>query len=112
MTDIEQYLRPATPKDGAVMAQLINMAGEGMPLYLWAKMAGSDQSAWEVGVQRASRSEGGFSYLNTILYESNERVLAGLVGYALANEPSSVDYDGMPAMFVPLQQLEDLAPGT
>jgi ribosomal protein S18 acetylase RimI-like enzyme len=39
-------------------------------------------------------------------------VVATLIGYALAEVPGPSDYDSMPPMFVPLQQLEDLAPGT
>ena len=35
-----------------------------------------------------------------------------MIGYPLADEPEAVNYDEMPGMFVPLQQLEDLAPGT
>ena len=34
------------------------------------------------------------------------------MGYPLADSPDPVDYDEMPPMFVPLQQLEDLVAGT
>ena len=35
-----------------------------------------------------------------------------MIGYRLDDDPEASDYDDMPPMFVPLQQLEDLAPGT
>ena len=38
--------------------------------------------------------------------------LTGLIGYPLDDVPVAPDYSGMPAMFVPLQELEDMVPGT
>lgn len=94
------------------MAELVNMAGEGLPLYLWTDLAAPDQSPWELGQERARRESGAFSYRNTIVREEAGEVAAALIGYPLDDEPAPVDYADMPAMFVPLQQLEDLAPGT
>ena len=94
------------------MAELVNMAGEGMPVYLWSKTVESPEAAWEVGRQRAVRESGGFSYRNTVVREDGGRVVAALIGYRLPDDPEPVDYGDMPAMFVPLQQLEDLVPGT
>ena len=44
--------------------------------------------------------------------EDSGRVVASLVGYLLDDEPQPADYSDMPALFVPLQQLEDMVPGT
>ncbi len=104
--------RAATPADAEAMAELVNYAGEGLPLYLWTNMAEPEQSPWDVGRRRASRDIGAFSYRNTIVREADGRVVACLVGYPLADEPAPSVYDDLPAMFVPLQQLEDLAAGT
>lgn len=104
--------RLATSDDALAMAELVNIAGEGMPLYLWSNMAGEGISPWEVGEQRAQRESGGFSFRNTVLHEVDGRVVAGLIGYPLEKEPEPTDYDELPPMFVPLQQLEDLVPGT
>ena len=94
------------------MAELVNFAGEGMPLYLWRQMAEAGESPWAVGARRAIREDGGFSYRNTVVREEGDRVVAALIGYPLPDEPACVDYGELPAMFVPLQQLEDLVPGT
>ncbi len=104
--------RPATPDDAAALAELVNFAGEGMPLYLWTGMAGPDESPWAIGRQRALRDSGGFSYRNAVVRDDGNGVIAALIGYPLADEPEPVDYTDMPPMFVPLQQLEDLAPAT
>ena len=47
-------LRPATIDDATVLAELVNRAGEGMPLYLWGQMAEPGEAAWDVGRRRAS----------------------------------------------------------
>ena len=36
---IEPPFRRATPDDATALAELIDFAGEGLPTYLWAKMA-------------------------------------------------------------------------
>ena len=109
---IERPCRRACPDDALPLAELINFAGEGMPAYLWDKMAEPGETTWDVGQRRARREEGSFSYRNAIVVEEAGHVVSGLIGYALANEPEPIDYDDMPAMFVPLQELENMAPGT
>lgn len=104
-------LRPGTIEDAPVLAELVNYAGEGMPLYLWSRMAEPGQSAWEVGRGRAAREEGGFSYRNAIMIEHAGECAGCLIGYAIPDEPVPIG-DDMPAMFRALQELENLAPGT
>jgi ribosomal protein S18 acetylase RimI-like enzyme len=112
MVDLSPPHRPARPTDAVAIAELVNMAGEGLPLYLWTDLAAPGQSPWELGQERARRESGAFSYRNTIVREEAGEVVAALIGYPLDDEPAPVDYAGMPPMFMPLQQLEDLAPGT
>jgi hypothetical protein len=61
-------LRPATIDDATVsatpsgdiyyacimLAELVNHAGEGIPLYLWDQMAEPGEAAWDVGRRRDS----------------------------------------------------------
>ena len=112
MTRLELPYRRASPGDALELAELINMAGEGMPLYLWEGMAEAGETVWDVGRRRARREEGSFSYRNAIVREEDGRAVATLIGYPLAEEPPPWDPAALPAMFVPLQELEDLAPGT
>ena len=104
-------LRAALPSDAERLAELVNYAGEGLPLYLWSKMAEPGQDAWDVGHQRARRDEGSFSWRNAIIAELDDEVAGCLVGYAIPTEPEPIDPD-LPAMFVPLQELENFAPDT
>lgn len=104
-------IRAATPADATALAELINYAGEGMPLYLWGRMAAPGQDPWEVGRARALREQGGFSYRNAFVAEIGDAVAACLVGYPLAETPEPID-PATPSMFVPLLELEALVPGT
>jgi len=104
--------RPATPDDAPAMVDLVNFAGEGMPDYIWGRTAEPGQSARAVGLERARRDTGGFSWRNTVVRDDNGDVSAALIGYALPESPESGSCDDLPPMFVPLQQLEDLACGT
>ena len=111
--NLESPHRPATPNDSAELAELVNQAGEGMPLYLWQKMgAESGEDPWVVGQKRAMRESGAFSYRNATVRVADGAVVAALLGYALSTELDPARFDDMPPMFVPLQELEDLVPGT
>jgi ribosomal protein S18 acetylase RimI-like enzyme len=112
MIELKAPYRRAAPDDAPALAELVNFAGEGLPVYLWTKMADDGVSAWEVGRQRALRDSGGFSYRNSIVTQEDDQVVAALIGYPLPDTPEAANYDDMPAMFVPLQQLEDKAPAT
>ncbi len=111
MVGLAPPFRPARPDDAEALAELIDFAGEGMPLYLWEKMTEPGETAWDVGRRRAKREDSGFSYRNATILEIEGAAVACLIGYALPDRPEAID-DDMPAMFVPLQELENLAPGT
>ncbi len=104
-------LRPARIEDATVLAELVNHAGDGLPLHLWSRMAAPGESAWDVGRRRAARPEGAFSYRNATVVEQHGECAGCLIGYLLPDRPEPIGGD-MPAMFVPLQELENLAPGT
>jgi ribosomal protein S18 acetylase RimI-like enzyme len=111
MIDLDPPFRPATPGDAQAMADFVHFASEGLALYLWTRMAGPDGDPWALGRERATRDTGVFSYRNTIVVAPDGRPVAGLIGYPLPDRPEPIP-DTMPAMFVPLQELENLAPGT
>ena len=111
MIQLTPPLRRATPDDAQALAELVDFASEGLALYLWAKIAGPGGDPWAVGRERALRETGAFSYRNAVVLEQAGRVAAGLIGYPLPDRPEPIP-DSMPPMFVPLQELENLAPGT
>lgn len=105
------HIRPGRIEDAPVLAELVNYAGEGLPLYLWAKMAGGERDAWSVGRDRAARETGSFSYRNAMVADCDGDAVGSLIGYRIPDVPEEMPAD-MPGMFVPLQELENAAPGT
>jgi ribosomal protein S18 acetylase RimI-like enzyme len=108
---IEPPFRRATPADARALADFVHFASQGLALHLWTRAAGPGGDPWAVGRERAARESGAFSYRNAVMMELDGRPAACLIGYPLpdAAEPIAAD---MPPMFVPLQELENLAPGT
>ena len=79
------------------LAELVNIAGEGMPYYLWTKMACPGQDPWEVGRDRARREQASFSYRNALIAEAGDQVVGTLIGYPLPDVPEPIGL-AMPAM--------------
>jgi len=111
MVELQPPFRRATPADARALADLVHFASEGLALHIWTKVAGPGGNPWEIGRERARRETGAFSYRNAVVVEKDHRIAAGLVGYPLPDHPEAIP-EGMPAMFVPLQELENLVPGT
>lgn len=74
-------------------------------------MAAAGETAWDVGRRRTARDEGSFSYRNAVMIDHDGGRAGCLIGYEIPDEPKPIAA-GMPAMFVPMQELENLAPGT
>lgn len=111
MLELKSPFRRAEIQDAPALAELVNYAGEGLPHYLWSRLANPGENAWDVGLARAAREEGSFSYRNAYLIQHDGQCAGALIGYEIAEAPEPVPAD-MPAMFVPLQELENLAPAT
>lgn len=103
--------RPAQRDEAALLAELVNYAGEGLPLYLWGRLATPGRLAWDVGRERAERDEGSFSWRNATMIEVDGKAVGCLIGYEIPDNPEPIP-DYMPILFVPLQELENLAPST
>lgn len=111
MDDLPPPFRRATPQDAAALADLVDFAGEGLPSYVWARMAQEGETPAEVGRRRAEREEGAFSYRNAVVTDLGSGPVAALIGYALPDRPEPIP-DDFPLMFIPLQELENMACGT
>ena len=94
-------MRKAKVEDARKLAELMNVAGEGIPAYLWERMAGPEEDVMTLGARRVARMEGGFSYTNAYI-AARDGVIAGmLVGYRLPDP-----------VVRPLVELEAVAPGS
>lgn len=109
----EPHIRRATPDDALPLAELINQAGEGIPLWLWSQAAQEGQTPLDVGMERARREEGGFSYRNASVMEVDGNVAGMVLGYRQSDEMDETEEcEGAPEFLKPLIVLECRAPGT
>lgn len=104
-------IRDAKASDADHLVRFINMAADDLPLHFWKKSAAPGDDPLAYGRIRAARDTGSFSYRNAWLAEVNGQVAACLLGYPAALEPEKLDPD-TPPIFVPLLELEALAPGS
>lgn len=104
-------IRKATAADAAHLVRFINMAADDLPLHFWRKSVGEGGDPVAYGLERAQRESGSFSFNNAWLAEVDGQVGACLLGYAADETPAPIDPD-TPPIFVPLLELEAMAPGS
>ena len=108
MIELEPPLRLATAEDALRLAELLNLAGEGLPLHLWNGMAAPGQDPWDVGRARQAEKvrEG-----KIIVVDTGQGAIAGLTGYVIGPDPTPIGAD-FPRILRPLQELENAAPNS
>ena len=111
MGGIRPPLRRATRQDARAIAELSDLAGHGIPGYLWSQSAKEGQPSIEVGIERVLREDANFSYRNAVVAEVDGRVAALMLAYPLP-EHSDVNLDEVPDLVRPLEELEQRVPGT
>ena len=106
-------IRAARRSDAADMAMLANIAGHGLPSFVWSRSEGADEvdSPMEIGRLRALRDEGSFSWRHAVVAATDAEVAGMLVGYRQPDEMQA-ETDGADPIFAPLIELEAEAPGT
>jgi GNAT superfamily N-acetyltransferase len=106
--------RRARKEDARAMAELLEIAAEGIATWLWQQSAGPGQSPLEVGAARAAREDATFSYRNAVLAERNGVVAALLLAYPLPEpDPAEVAaIEDVPPLLRPLCELEWQVPGS
>ncbi|MFK7879643.1 GNAT family N-acetyltransferase [Roseobacter sp.] len=109
LDDLIQTPQPATKADTARLAELIVIAGDGLPLVAWQSMQVGSESLMDIGTARASRDTGGFSFRNADVVRVAGEVVSALVSYPITEETSAKDMEVVPNLFKPLVALENLA---
>lgn len=105
-------VRKAQKENCRDLAFLINLAGEGIPAFLWEGMIEANESPLDVGAMRAAREEGGFSYTNARICVENGGVQGMVVAYRQPDSISVGDLSQFPGVVRPLIELEAQAPGS
>lgn len=104
-------IRQARAADAAHLVRFINMAADDLPLHFWRRSVDPGGDPFAYGRERAARDTGSFSWRNAWLAEVEGEVAACLLGYPADDTPGPID-PGTPPIFVPLLELEALAPGS
>ena len=105
------HIRDARAEDAPALAQLIDIAGEGIPRWLWSRSCDAGQDALEIGVARARREAGGFSYRNALVATQDGEVLGMALSYPILEAPEDNPND-LPAPIAPFVALEAQSVGT
>lgn len=106
--------RDARKSDARAVAQLIEIAGEGIAGFFWSQEAEPGQDPLDVGTARAARDDANFSYRNAVLAERGDAVAGMLLGYRLPT-PSAADLAAvpeLPPLLRPLLELEHQVSGS
>ncbi len=105
------HVRQAEICDARALAKLIDIAGEGIPNWLWSQSCQSGQTPLDVGAERARRDTGGFSHKNALVAEHAGEVMGMVLSYAIDEAPSD-NPDDLPAPIAPFVELEAQSVGT
>jgi len=100
--------RLACRQDAPQLAELVNLAGDGLPEHIWSGLAAPDQDPWEIGrARQANAAEQG----RIVVADPGQGPVGGLTGYVVGPEPTPTAYD-TPDLFRPLIELENLVPNS
>jgi ribosomal protein S18 acetylase RimI-like enzyme len=110
--DMNLTIRKATVEDSSELAVLMNLAGDGIPAFLWENMGDSGENPMAIGARRVARKEGGFSYLNAYVATCGGAIAGMLLGYKLSDPLDPGPLDEFPSVIRPLVELETLVPGS
>ena len=108
---VTNRIRQAEPSDASALAELINLAGEGIPSWLWARACADGQLPIDVGAERAKRTSGGFSYTNALVADYLDKPVGMVLSYAITEAPTD-NPDKLPAPIAPFVALEKLSVDT
>lgn len=102
----------ADKEHAADLAYLINLAGEGIPEYLWQALAEENESPLEVGAKRAARESGSFSYLNAKVCVEKGDVCGMIISYRQPDPYDLSSIEDYPEIVRPMVKLEAEVPGS
>lgn len=110
-TQTTDFIRQAETSDAESLAKLINLAGEGIPNWLWTRACVEGQTPLEIGIERAKRKSGGFSYRNALVAEAGGNPIGMVLSYPITEAPTEKP-DDLPAPIAPFVALENLSVNT
>jgi ribosomal protein S18 acetylase RimI-like enzyme len=102
--------RLATPDDAPALVDFVDYAGSGMPMIVWATLAGPGKDARAVGLGMARGQVAPISYRNAIVADTGAGAIGTVIGHTLPTAPQPIG-EGAHAITVPWQELRNEACG-
>lgn len=103
----EAILRPATPADCRVIAQLYRISSDGVADYIWSKMAEPGEDILDVGQRRYERRNTAFSFENCTMIEASGRPLGMLSAFPMHLDPAAPPDPDPDPVLAPYADLEE-----
>lgn len=98
MIPLQKPFRVANEADAYELAELVNFAGEGLPLHIWSEIAQGSQDPWNVGrLRQSERANEG----QVVVVDLGNGAVASLTGYTIGAEPEPIGGD-FPTLLRPL----------
>jgi ribosomal protein S18 acetylase RimI-like enzyme len=104
--------RCAARADCRRLAELVEIAGAGIPGHLWVEAGGAEADPLTIGAGRLARANAAFSWRNAVVAELDGAVVALLLAYRLPERSEPAAPADPPALIRPLLELELLVPGS
>lgn len=89
-------LRPATPLDAGVIAEMAVTETEGLMSSFWGAMAASNETATETGVRQIKLDHGVFSWKNATIALIDDEPAGVMISEVLAAVPEPIEEDMHP----------------
>ena len=104
-------LRPARKEDAPALRRVFELASEGLAPWVWAQSARPDADADQIGLESMQKKIDKAAPGTILMAEIDGQVAGGVVTYDIGDEPEEIEAD-TPPVFVPLIELENMAPRT
>ncbi len=104
-------LRSAKATDAPHFRRVFELASEGLAPWVWAQSAGTGGDVSQIGLERMRDKLAKAAPGTAIVAEMGGEVAGGIITYDIGDEPEAIE-DDTPPVFIPLIELENLAPGT
>jgi ribosomal protein S18 acetylase RimI-like enzyme len=108
MLNLHPPFRRATPADARAIAELIDVAGKGIPSLLWEDEAAEGETPLDVGTRLIGRSGYSLSFENAVVGEDGTRITSLLLG--CVDNTDATDLADAPEIVHPLIRLHRHAP--
>ncbi|MBV59953.1 MAG: GNAT family N-acetyltransferase [Nevskiales bacterium] len=105
-------IRNATPNDAPTILDMVDLAGEGIPRYLWRTGARNGESPLEAGLRQMSERQGEFSFTHSRVYAHQDAVVGVCQAFDLDSVRDRRDIQNCCDVIRGLVELEQMAQGS